>query len=107
MVTLSVATHQPEGIRGASAITAGTEHPEVRLTSTRVRDAGQGKLDVEGLLEATGKVVAVRFDAVVRQAGDGLQLEAAAKLDGQQLGEGGRQLGMLLPVTVHLSARLI
>ena len=42
------------------------EHPEVRFKATRVRDPGQGKLHVEGRLEATGKVVPVGFD--VRRA---------------------------------------
>ena len=49
------------------------EHPEVHFTSTDVGDSGQGKLHVEGRLEATGKVVPVAFDAVVRRVDHGLQ----------------------------------
>lgn len=82
------------------------DHPEVRFTSTRVFDSGEGKLHVVGRLEATGKVVPVEFDAVVHQVADGLELEAAAEVDEQQLGQAGGQLGLILPATVHVRAHL-
>jgi polyisoprenoid-binding protein YceI len=82
------------------------EHPEVRFTSTHVRDSGEGKLHVEGRLEATGKVVPVEFDAVVQRADHGLQLEAAAVVDRQHLGKTSGQLGMILPAKVHVRAHL-
>jgi polyisoprenoid-binding protein YceI len=82
------------------------EHPEVRFTSTSVRDSGHGKLHVEGRLEATGKVVPVEFDAVLQQVDRGLQLEAAATVDKQQLGTSAGQLGMILPANVHVRAHL-
>ena len=47
------------------------EHPEVRFTSTRVRDAHDGTLQVEGDLEAGGKVVPLEFDATVERVDDG------------------------------------
>ena len=78
------------------------EHPEVRFTSTGVSDSGQGKLHVEGRLEATGKVVPVVFDAVVHRVDSRLQMEVAATVDGQQLSKRGGQLGMILPATVHV-----
>ncbi len=43
------------------------EHPHVRFTSTRVRDTGDGTLQIEGGLEAAGNVVPLAFDATVRQ----------------------------------------
>jgi len=82
------------------------EHPDVRFTSTGVSDSGQGKLHVEGRLEATGKVVPVAFDAVVHRVDHGLEIDVAATVDGQQLGKHGGQLGMMLPATVHITARL-
>ena len=82
------------------------EHPEVRFTSTRVRTSDQGRLHVEGCLEATGKVVPVEFDALERRVGQGLQLEATVTVDRQQVGKSGAQLGIILPATVHLRARL-
>jgi len=82
------------------------EHPEVRFTSTRVFDSGEGKLHVEGRLEAAGKVVPVEFDAVVHRVADGLELDAAAEVDEQQLGKAGGQLGLILPATVHVRAHL-
>ena len=82
------------------------EHPEVHFTSTDVGDSGQGKLQVEGRLEATGKVVPVAFDAVVHRVDHGLQMDVAATVDGQQLGKRGGQLRLILPATVHVTARL-
>lgn len=82
------------------------EDPEVRFTSTLVRDSGEGKLHVEGRLDATGKVVPVEFDAVVRRAGSVLQLEATAVVDRQHFGKASGQLGMILPATVHVRAHL-
>jgi polyisoprenoid-binding protein YceI len=82
------------------------EHPEVRFRSTRVFDSGHGKLHVEGRLESTGKVVPVEFDAVIQRVDHGLQLEAAATVDRQQLGRNGGQLGMILPAKVHVRAHL-
>lgn len=82
------------------------EHPEVRFTSTRVFDSGEGKLHVEGRLEATGKVMPVEFDAVVHRVDDGLELEAATVVGERHLGRAGAQLGMILPATVHVRAHL-
>ena len=82
------------------------EHPEVRFTSTRVRDSDQGKLHVEGRLQATGKVVPVEFDAVVQRVDQRLQMEVVATVDRQHLGKTGDQLGMILPATVHVRAHL-
>jgi polyisoprenoid-binding protein YceI len=82
-------------------------HPQVRFTSTRVRDAGDGKLHVEGGLEAAGKVVPLEFDATVQQVGHGLQIEATTTVDHRQFGMSSGQLGMIRPpVALHVSARL-
>jgi len=86
---------------------AVAEHPQVRFTSTRVRDARGGTLRVEGGLEAAGKVVPLEFDATVRQAGDALEVEATTTVDHQQLGMSGGLLGMIRrPATLHVKARL-
>lgn len=82
------------------------EHPDVRFTSTRVLDSGEGKLHVEGRLEAAGNVVPVEFDAAVHRVADGLELEAAAEVDEQRLGRAGGKLGLILPATVHVRAHL-
>jgi polyisoprenoid-binding protein YceI len=82
------------------------EHPVVRFASTRIRDSGQGKLHVEGRLEATGKVVPVEFDAVVQRLDLGLRMDVTATVDTQQFGKRGGQLGIAVPATVHLGARL-
>jgi len=86
---------------------AGAEHPQVRFTSTRVRDAGDGKLHVEGDLEAAGRVVPLEFDATVEQVDDGLEVEASTTVDQQQLGMSSGQLGMIRrPATLNVKAQL-
>ena len=52
------------------------EHPQVRFTSTRVRDAGDGTLHVEGDPEAAGKVVPLELDATVQQVDGSVEVEA-------------------------------
>jgi polyisoprenoid-binding protein YceI len=84
-----------------------TEHPEVRFTSTRVRDTRDGTLHVEGDLEAAGKVVPLEFDATVKQVDDALELEATTTVDQRQLGMSSGQLGMIRrPATLHVKALL-
>ena len=83
------------------------EHPKVRFTSARVRDVRNGKMHVEGGLEAAGKVVPLEFDATVQQADHGLQVEATTTVDPRQLGMSSGQLGMIRsPATLHVRAHL-
>ena len=83
------------------------EHPHVRFTSTRVREAGDGTMHVEGGLEASGKVVPLEFDARVRAVGEELEVEATATVDQRQFGMSDGQLGMIRqPATLHVRARL-
>ena len=83
------------------------DHPEVRFTSTRVREAGDGTLHVEGDLEAAGAVVPLEFDATVEQVDDGLVVEATTTVDQRQLAMSSGQLGMIRPpATLHVKARL-
>jgi polyisoprenoid-binding protein YceI len=83
------------------------EHPGVRFTSTRVREARDGTLHVEGDLEAAGTVVPLEFDATVERVDDALEIEATTTVDQRQLGMSSGQLGMIRqPATLHVSARL-
>jgi polyisoprenoid-binding protein YceI len=84
------------------------DHPQVRFTSTRVRPAGDGKVHVEGDLEAAGEVVPLEFDATVRQVGDELRVEATTSVDQRRLGMSSGALGMIRrPATLHVEARLV
>ena len=86
---------------------AAAEHPQVRFTSTRVSDTGGGHLQVEGGLAVAGKVVPMQLDAMVRQADDGLEVEATTTVDHRQLGTSSGLLGMIRrPATLHVRARL-
>ena len=83
------------------------EHPQLRFSSTRVRNAGDGMLHVEGRLEAAGKVVPLEFDANVQPVDDGLELEATTTVDQRQLGMSSGRLGMIRPpATLHVKARV-
>ena len=83
------------------------EHPQVRFTSTRVHNVGNGLLHVVGLLEAAGRSVLLEFPAVVRPAADGLEIEATTMVDQRELAMSSGTLGMIRrPVTLHVTARL-
>jgi polyisoprenoid-binding protein YceI len=83
------------------------EHPEVRFTSTRVRDAGDGMLLVEGNLEAAGEVVPLEFVAMVEQTDGGLEVSATTALDFAQFGMSNGHFGMIRPpATLTVSANL-
>jgi polyisoprenoid-binding protein YceI len=87
---------------------AVAEHPHVRFTSTRVRDAGDGTLRIEGELEAAGNVVPLEFDATLTDLGDGrLEIEATTAVDQRRLGMSGGLLEMIRrPATLHVKAPL-
>jgi len=82
------------------------EDRQVRFRSTHVRESRDGRLRVEGHLEAAGKVEPVAFDAVLEQAGHGLRLEAAATIDGQRLGKSADRVAVFLPATLHVTMLL-
>jgi polyisoprenoid-binding protein YceI len=82
-------------------------HPQMRFTSTRVHDVGDGFLHVVGDLEAAGTVVQLEFPATVQAVNDGLQIEATTTVDQARFGMSSGQLGMVRPpVTLHVKARL-
>jgi len=83
------------------------QHPEVTFRSTRVSDAGDGRLRVDGELEAAGKRVPLAFDASMRQADDHLELEATTTVDQRLLDMTWSPLGMTrTPATLSVHARL-
>jgi polyisoprenoid-binding protein YceI len=82
-------------------------HPNVRFRSTSVADGGDGVLYVDGVLEAAGTVVPLRFTAAAREAKDGLQIEATTTVDHRRFGMHSGVLGMIRPpAEVHVHARL-
>lgn len=84
-----------------------SDHPEVRFTSTRVCNIGDGTLHVEGGLEAAGAVVPLEFDAEVRQVGEELEVEVATTVDPRWFGMSTGLLGMIRPsAKLHITTRL-
>ena len=83
------------------------DHPRVRFRSTRVRNAGDGTLHIQGGLEAAGVVVPLEIDAAVRQVGEELEVEAATTVDPRRFGMSSGHLGMIRPpARLHITARL-
>jgi len=83
------------------------EHPQVRFTSSRVYDVGNGILHVVGELEAAGAVVHVEFPALVGESEGGLEVEATTTVDQARFGMSNGPLGMIRsPVTAHARTRL-
>ena len=82
------------------------EHPEVRFRSARVRNSGNGRLRIEGSVEAAGKVETVVFDAEAKPVGAGLRLDAVASVDGARLGKSAERFAMFLPATLQVTAHL-
>ncbi len=83
------------------------EHPCVRFTSTRVRNAGDGTLHVEGGLEAAGVVLPLEFDATVREVSEELVVEAITTVDPRRFGMSRGHFGMIRPsARLHVAARL-
>jgi polyisoprenoid-binding protein YceI len=86
---------------------AVAEHPQVRFRSTRVHHAGDGRLQVHGVLHAGGTAVPLEFEATVRQVSRGLQVEATTTVDQRRLGMNSGLLGMIRqPTTLHVKALL-
>lgn len=71
----------------------------VRFSSTSVRELGAGRLHVDGVFEAAGKVQPVEFDAAVEEARDGLRLDVSVSVDRQLLGTRAERFAMFLPAT--------
>jgi polyisoprenoid-binding protein YceI len=82
-----------------------TENPQVRFASTVVRDLGDGRLRVEGYLEAAGKVEPISLDASVKEAGGGIRLETATIVDRQRVGASADRFAFFLPATVQVTLR--
>jgi len=99
-------TQRDRHLRGADFFHV-ERHTHVRFTSTQVTDLGNGKLWIEGELEAAGTMVPVSFEASRRDVGHDLELEATTTVDQRLLGMTHSPLGMLrAPTSLHVKARL-
>jgi polyisoprenoid-binding protein YceI len=82
-------------------------HPEVRFRSRSVNDHGDGRLHVEGELEAAGGRAPLQVEVTVEQADGRLELDAAATVDQRQLGMTFSPLGLVrTPTALRVRARL-
>ena len=83
------------------------QHPEVRFRSRRVIDHRDGRLHVEGELEAAGGRARLQVELTVRRAGRRLELDAAASVDQRQLGMTFSPLGVIrAPTALGVHAHL-
>jgi polyisoprenoid-binding protein YceI len=82
-------------------------HPEVRFRSRSVADHGNGRMHVEGELEAAGERARVQVELTVEHADGGLEVSAAATVDQRELGMTWSPLGIVRPPTaLSVHARL-
>lgn len=82
-------------------------HPEVRFHSTRIGEAGNARLRVEGELEAAGQRVPVRLEpTVTREGDDRLDIHAETTVDQHRLGMTLTRLGIRAPARLTIHARL-
>jgi polyisoprenoid-binding protein YceI len=81
-------------------------HPEVRFRSVRVGEIRDGRLPVEGELEAAGRRVPLRLEPTIARAGDDLEIHAEATVDQHELGMTSRRLGIRSPAHLTVHARL-
>jgi polyisoprenoid-binding protein YceI len=83
------------------------QHPRVRFTSEDVRELGDGRLWVDGELEAAGRTLSVSFEVSRRELGDELELDVTTAVDQRLLGMTYTALGTLLaPASLHVQVRL-
>jgi polyisoprenoid-binding protein YceI len=96
-----------EHLRAADFFDAGA-HPDVTFTSSRILEAGDGRLRVSGILEAAGTRVPVSLDASVGELGDGLEIDAETMFDQRSFGMSSGPLAMIRPpARLHVRARLV
>ena len=82
-------------------------YPQVRFTSARMRELGNGKLWVDGELEAAGRRIPVSFEASRREVGAELELAAATTVDERLLGKAYGAVGALgAAASLHILVRL-
>jgi polyisoprenoid-binding protein YceI len=82
-------------------------HPQVCFRSRSVDKITDGRLRVEGELEAAGERVALTLEPTINQTGDTLDIEATTTVDQRQLGMTWSPLGMTRwPVTLTVHASL-
>ena len=82
------------------------EHPQVRFSSALIHEH-DGRLAMNGRLEAAGERVPVALEATVREEGDELEIEATTMVDQRELGMTFSPVGMIrTPATLHVKARL-
>jgi polyisoprenoid-binding protein YceI len=81
-------------------------HPEVRFRSTAVSDAGEGRLRVQGELEAAGKRVQLQLEASIGHTEDELEVHADTPVDQRLLGMTVSRFGIRTPATLTVHARL-
>ncbi len=82
-------------------------HPTIRFRSTGVSDLGEGRLHVEGELEAAGARLALTLEPKLHQTSDHLEIDVTTTVDQRQLGMTWSPFGMTRsPVTLSVHASL-
>jgi polyisoprenoid-binding protein YceI len=89
------------------ALSRVQQHPHLRFKSEHVRELGNGRLWVDGELEAASRTIAVSFEASRREVGAELELSLTTTVDERLLGKAYAALGALrAPASLHVLVRL-
>ncbi|HZR95159.1 MAG TPA: YceI family protein [Gaiellaceae bacterium] len=84
------------------------EFPEIRFTSSRIVDLGDGRMHVSGELEAAGTTTPLAFNATVQTFVDELEFETTADVDQRNLGmSSGPLWSIRRPATLYVKTRLV
>jgi polyisoprenoid-binding protein YceI len=75
-------------------------HPDVRFVSSRVSEADDGDVRVQGELVAAGDRVALELQPTVRQSDDQIEIDVRTTVDQRQLGMTWSPLGIARTPTV-------
>jgi polyisoprenoid-binding protein YceI len=93
-------------LRGADFFDA-EHHPTIRFHAAVVTEH-DGRLTVEGELQAAGKSVTLEISPTFERTGDQMQIELTTTVDQRQLGMTWSPLGMTrTPTTITVNARLL
>ena len=84
------------------------EFPYIRFASRNLQDLGNGRVHVSGELEVVGIPQPLAFDAIVRDFGDELEVEATTTVDARKYGMSSGPLWSIRPpATLHVRSRLV
>lgn len=105
--SLSTGNHQRDAHLRSADFFDTDRHPQVRFRSTRISEPVDGRVHVDGELEAAGHQVTLTLQPTLQQTDERLQVEASTTVDQRRLGMTWSPLRMArTPATLIVHAEL-